>query len=359
MSNPKVFEVHISDVMAFKRCRRAWDFSSPLRRNLTPLAPYVPFFTGRVVHGALYHHYYFGVHPVDQVDALVWSETAKLKKDHPTIYAANEQTINEQAQFCKALLEHYMQWATAYNGPFNDRTLDFINVEQAFNVPMRTNRNFIARRIRKAGKFDGVVRNKLDDKLYLWEIKTTKSIEQRTKQLDLEEQADSYALDVQELLGEPVAGIIYTLIRKALPAEPQVLKAGGLSKNKQTDTTFEKYLAAIRAYHGHNATRDFINEHYGEYLQHLLDNGNPFFARVIVRRSAEQLKTARNELYAVAQEMINPSVRIYKTGDVHCNWCIFREPCIAIQQGQPEYAEKLLRENFVQNTYHIRSDEEL
>lgn len=352
-------DIHISDVMAFKRCRRAWDFSSPLRRNLTPLAPYGPFFIGTVMHGALRQMYYYGVEPVDTVDALVDEYMAPVKQNHPVVYAAHKTAIDDNAAFCKSLLGHYTQWARSFNGEFNDRQLDFVNVEQIFNVPMRTSRGFYSRRLRKAGKFDGVVRNKLDDRLYLWEIKTTKSIQNRLKQLDLEEQADSYALDVQELLGEPVAGIIYTLIRKALPSEPAVLKRGGLSQDKRIDTTFARYLAAIRTHHGHNATSTFIQDTYGEMLQHLLDNGNPFFERVMIRRSPEQLKMARNELYAVALEMTNPRVAIYKTGDVHCNWCIFREVCLAMQQGQTQYAERLLKENYVENTYHIRTEDEL
>jgi len=353
------YDIHISDVLTFKRCRRAWNWASPLRSNLTPLQPYGPFFIGSVVHGALRQRYYFGINAVDVVDELADEYLAPLRDRYPAVLEANRPKIDEWVTFCKAILEHYDQWARSYNGPYNDRTLDFINVEQSFNVPMRTNRGFYARRIRKAGKFDGIVRHRLDGKLYLWEIKTTKSIFQRERQLDLEEQADSYALDVQEMLGESVAGIIYTLIRKALPVAPDVLKRGGLSQNKQIDTTFERYLAAIREYHGHNATSTFIADTYGEFLQHLLDNGNPFFHRVMITRSPAQLKTARDELYAVAQEMVNPSVAIYKTGDTHCNWCIFREMCIALQQGQYEFAEKMLHENFVPNTYHIQGVDEL
>lgn len=352
-------DIHISDVLTFKRCRRAWNWASPLRGNLTPLKPYSPFFIGTVVHGAIRQYYYYGVNLVDSVDALVDEYFTPLRKAYPATYEAHSAEIASNADFCKQLLEHYKQWARSFNGPFNDRLLDFINVEQAYNVPMRTNRGFLARHLRKAGKFDGIVRHRVDNKLYLWEVKTTKSILQRERQLDLEEQADSYALDVQEMLGEPIAGIIYTLIRKALPVEPAILKRGGLSQNKQIDTTFERYLAAVREYHGHNASTEFIADTYGEFLQHLLDNGNPFFHRVMITRSPEQLKIARNELYAVAREMTNPAVKIYKTGDIHCNWCIFREPCIAMQQGQIAYAEEMLKNHFIPNTYHIQGEDEL
>lgn len=351
-------DIHISDVLAFKGCRRKWDFQSLLRQNLTPLGVYAPFFTGRVIHGALDHLYRWGVDPVDEVDSLVEAEVQQLRTEYPTIYAANLPTINEQTQLCKGLLSHYGQWRQSYNGPFNDRDLDFLNVEQAFNVPLRTPRNFIARNLRLAGKFDGVVRHKKDDKLYLWEIKTTKSIAQRVQMLDLEEQADAYAIAAQELLGQPIAGIIYTLIRKALPATPEILKNGNLSQNKQIDTTFSHYLAAIRENHRHNATNAFIQDTYGTFLQHLLDNGKPFFARVMIKRSAAQLKASRNELYAVAREMVNPSVPIYHHGQMGCNWCIFREPCIAMQQGEIDYARRLLTQNYVQNTYHLPKDED-
>jgi len=351
--------VHISDVLAFKSCRRKWDFSSSLRRNLTPLGVYVPFFVGRVIHGALDRMYRYGVNPVDEVASLVEEETRHIQQDHPQIYATQIQKVNEQAVLCAAYLQHYVEWSQVFNGPFNDRDLDFINVEQQFNVPLRTDRGFIAKSLRKAGKFDGVVRYKKDDKLYLWEIKTTRSINERLKMLDLEEQADSYAIDAQQMLGEPIAGIIYMLIRKAIPETPEILKNGCLSQNKRIDTTFEHYLACIRAHHKHEATRDFISAKYGDFLQHLLDNANPFFMRICIRRTQEQLIAARNELYAVAREMTNPRIPIYHHGQPSCNWCVFREPCVAIQQGKHDEAERLLRENYTQNTYHLTGVDEL
>jgi hypothetical protein len=352
------YEIHISDVLAFKSCRRKWDYSSLLRRNLTPIGIYAPFFTGRVIHGALDALYRYGINPADEVIELVAKETKELQEKFPTVHAANVPTINEQMALCVAILEHYMQWRASFRGKFNDNDLDFLNVEQAFNVPMRTNRGFLARSLRLAGRFDGIVRHKKDDQLYLWEVKTTRSIAQRLKQLDLEEQADAYCIAAQELLQQPIAGVIYTLIRKAVPQSPQVLKNGFLSQNKAIDTTFAHYLAAIRSHHGHIATNQFIQETYGDFLQHLLDNGNPFFERVMIRRSQAQLKSARNELYAVALEMTRPSIPIYKHGQIGCNWCIVREPCIAQQQGQIEFSEKLLHDNFTQNTYHQRTNDD-
>lgn len=353
------FDIHISDVLAFKACRRKWDYSSLLRRNLTPLGVYAPFFTGRVIHGGVDSKYRYGLHPVEMVDEFVHIETEQLRVEYPTLYQAELPIIEKETALCKGILNHYQQWSTAYNGTFNDRSLDFLNIEQSFRVPLRTPRNFIARRFQLAGRFDGVARHKADDKLYLWEVKTTTRMQQRISMLDLEEQPDAYAIAAQELLGEPIAGIIYTLIRKALPATPEVLKNGNLSQNKAIDTTFEHYLAAIRNHHQHNATREFISATYGDFLQHLLDNGKPFFERVMIRRSPAQLKTARNELYAVATEMTNPSVPIYHHGQYGCNWCIFKEPCLAMQQGNTAFAEQLIDRNYVQNTYHQqRSDDE-
>lgn len=351
-------EIHISDVLAFKSCRRRWDYSSMLRRNLTPIGIYAPFFTGRIIHAALDLLYRYGINPIGEIPGLIDEEINELRDKYPTIYAANQLTIAEQATLCIYIIEHYIQWQASYRGRFADTNLDFLNVEQSFNVPMRTNRGFLARGLRLAGRFDGVVRDKQTDELYLWEIKTTKSIPQRIRQLEFEEQAEAYCIAAQELLRQPIAGVIYTLIRKAVPQTPLVLKNGMLSQNKQIDTTFAHYLAAIRAHHGHVATNQFIQGTYGDFLQYLLDNGNPFFERVLIRRSQEQLTRARNELYTVALEMTRSSVPIYKHGQIGCNWCIFREPCLAYQNGQIEFSEELLRNNFVQNTYHQRTNDD-
>src|SRR5258706_4478979 len=355
----QVYDVHISDVMAFKSCRRRWDFSSSLRRNLTSLGIYAPFFTGRIIHAALDNLYKYGVEPVTMVAELVVQETNDLRIKQPDVYKRYADLITEQMWLCTDILNHYWSWRQSYNGPYADPDFDFLTTEQAFNEPMRTPKGRIAKNLRLAGRFDGLVRYKKDDAVYLWEIKTTRSISERIKMLELEEQCDAYCIAAEEMLGERVHGVVYTLIRKKTPDEIPVLKSGMLSQNKAIDTTAELYIECVRTHHGHVATREFIKEHYGEIINHLLQNGKPFFQRVVVKRSIAHLANYRQQLYTVAREMTNPRIPIYHHGQYSCNYCVFREPCLAIQRGDVALAESILATQFVQNTYHlIPTDEE-
>lgn len=352
-------DMHISDVMAFKACRRRWDFSSLLRRNLTPLGIYAPFFTGRIIHAALDSLYKYGVEPATIVRDLVADETHDLYINQPDVYNRYEALINEQSQLCLDILNHYWSWRQSFNGPYSDRDFDFLSTEQAFNEVLRTPKGRIAKHLRLAGRFDGLVRHKASDSIYLWEIKTTRSITERIKMLDLEEQCDAYCIAAEEMLGERIHGVVYTLIRKKTPDSIPILKNGMLSQNKAIDTTAELYIECVRTHHGHVATREFIKEHYGEIIDHLLQNGKPFFQRVVVKRPPEHLQRYRAELYAVAREMTNPRISIYHHGQYSCNYCVFREPCLALQHGDVEASEHILATQFTQNTYHlIPTDEE-
>lgn len=343
-------EIHISDVLAFKRCRRYWDFTSLLRMNLTPLGTYVPFFVGSAVHYCLEQHYKYGTAPTDSLAAFLTEYAAKVGSE---AIARDMEAIGTSLILVEGVLAHYLEWATADKSDFADNALEWVSTEQAFKSPIRTAGGRVSKRMYLAGRFDGVVRHKRDNQLYLWEIKTTRSVTERLKMLPHEEQANAYANAAQELLGEPIAGIIYTIIRKKVPESPAELKKGGLSRDKSIDTTAERYLAAVRAHHGEQATREFIKTQYGEILQQLLDQPNKFFARVVIRRTQAELRRANDDLRAVATDMINRPY-IYPHGGPHCTWCNFREPCIAMNNGDFDTAKALLVANYQRNTYHER-----
>lgn len=342
--------IHVSDMQAFQRCRRLWDWSSLLRRNLTPTGVYMPFFTGRVIHGALDALYKYGTHPVDSVAQLVDNELADVRAKRPDYYAKMLPALTEQIALCEGMLTHYMQWRNTDKSDFADRNLDFITTEQHFAVPMRSQRGFISKRFYYEGRFDGVVRHKETGELFLWEVKTARSINERLNALAHEVQANAYMIAAQEMYREPIAGTIYTIMRKKLPAVPALLKNGFLSQNKAIDTTPERYLQSIRETHAHVATSAFIREYYGEMLQALLDDSNPFFARQVVRRTPAELKAFNSDFYAIATEMTRDNVKIYPHGTYQCVFCLFREPCIVKNNGGDH--EALLQQFYTQNTYH-------
>jgi hypothetical protein len=257
--------------------------------------------------------------------------------------------IPEFIEFGETLFEHYRQWAVNMHGNLGDESFDPISVEQPFDVPILTPAGFPSSKFRFAGRVDGVWRSRIDGQLYLHEIKTTSSIDGRLAQLQFEYQPTAYMLAMQEVYKEPIAGVVYTLIRKKLPADPDVLKNGLLSQNKGIDTTADHYLACIKKHHqnptmGPNA----IKIAYGDILSTLLNQPNRFFRRVLIKRSPGQLSEMRRILYDVARDMTNPKVAIYQSPGYFCNNCIFSTPCVALSQGQP--IDPILSAHYTRNT---------
>lgn len=333
--------IHVSDVNAFLQCRRAWDFSSNLRQHLTTIRPYEPFYFGTVVHKFLECYYRQEISGVCQ-DPIV------TLKQMP-------EAIPEFIEFGAQLFEHYLTWIKANQlDDLSDSKFYFLSTEESFDVPILTPAGYPSSKFRFAGRVDGVWRSRVDGKLYLHEIKTTSSIDSRIGQLAFEYQPTAYMLAMSEVYQEPIAGVVYTLIRKKLPADPDVLKDGTLSKNKGIDTTADHYLACVRKHHTeyiepHKELGDaFIKRYYGDILSTLLNQPNRFFRRILVKRSDAQLSEMRGILYDVAKDMTNKHLASYPSPSYFCNNCIFQAPCVAMSQGQP--IDPILSAHYTRNT---------
>lgn len=345
------YEIHISDVQAFKRCRWAWQHSSPIMSNLQPKDKYAPFFVGSMVHHALEYHYKFAIPTKEAIYAYVAANC--------TIDELKDPGIMEQADLAMGLVDHYKLWQKHDQTWLADNNFVFVAPEQSFKILLWENSR---RRIWLAGTFDGVVQRLDNGLLYLWEIKTTRSLIEREKQLALDSQTDTYAGSAQEVLGQPIAGIIYTLIRKKIPDTPKVLQNGNMERKASADTTVEFYLDCVKKHHSPYFDNDaelksYLADAYGDYLNELLKKPNNYFRRVIVNRSPAELATARWELLATAQQMVNFRTPIYRTDGYHCNYCLFRQPCIASKQGNTQQYISLIDNGYVPNKRFLEIEE--
>lgn len=330
--------IHVSDIQAFLQCRRAWNFSSNLRQHLTTIEPYKPFYLGTVVH-KFFECYY------DPMMRLVDGYNYRQTAINELLSAPNH--IREFIDFGDQLFDHYLTWQNEDRSLLADDQFSPLTTEQGFDVPIYTLRGTPSSTIRFAGRVDGVWRSKVDGRLYLHEIKTTSSIDNRIGQLQFEMQPTAYMLAMSEVFNEPIAGVIYTLLRKKLPVEPDVLKNGMLSQNKGIDTTPELYIEAVRKHHP-GITNVEIKTQYGEILNQLLNQPNRFFRRVLVTRSTAQLDEMRNTLYQVARDMTNPRLTVYPNPGYFCNNCLYQAPCVAMSNGQP--IEPILLQHYTRNT---------
>lgn len=337
--------IHISDVINYKRCRRAWNWSSMHRENLTPIVQYAPFAFGTVVHAAI---------------ATYFNGDGLLLGDDLALLDGFENLSDEDQELVKAVLAHYELWQSKDKSQFADRNLATIATEKAFEVALINPHGVKSNRYGLAGRFDGVVRNTVDGKLYLHEIKTTRSVKERASQLTNEEQCNAYLMAASQLFDEPVAGVIYTLIRKKAPVAPGILlRDGTLSLNKSIDTSAEYYFDYAFNHHGFTSDSDMSNDnpkalwfkqHYNDIITSLLFE-NKFFQRIVIRRSPVELQRTNDELYTIAQEMLSKRIAIYAHGGVHCLYCQFKEPCAAMNTGNDYQA--ILRDAYKQNDYHL------
>ena len=349
------YEVHISDLRAFKACRRQWQWSSPLGENLEPDKPYAPFFLGRVVHTALELYYRTGgkVSLYDATDISLTIEREKMESAG-TLWESEEEMLTEQSALAFGLMEHYNIWVNGKDhnrSPWGDDNLEYLDMETVFHVPIMTEKGKPSNRVFLGGRFDGIVRRRDDGSLWLFESKTTRSIMELQKTLAFDEQAGGYIYAAQILLGEQVHGVIYNIMRKKVPTRPRALNNGTLSQNKSIDTTMDYYWAAVKEHHP-DMEKEELQEMYGDILQHLFDKGNTFFSRTVIRRTPLEIAELSRNLRVTSLEMVRPTTVLYPAPSwTNCTFCRFTAPCLSMNAGG-DY------EMVLEHEYRKRTDRE-
>jgi CRISPR/Cas system-associated exonuclease Cas4 (RecB family) len=285
--------------------------------------------------------------------AVIEQETIDKLKAEGRWDNTNPDLIAQDLLLVKGLLEHYLIWQKTNKTFLADHFWDF-TPERPFSVPFFNPTKRV--QVRLTGTYDGIIKYKGDrfgsEGYFLKEYKTCRSIPERLKQLELDDQPKLYLLAAREATGLNIQGVVYTLVRKSLPKTPELLKSGVLSKSIKNgeyfNTSAEWYLQTIRTVHP-DWTNAQITEEYGEVLQKLLTNPNNYFERTIIRYSEEQLNAFSKELKAIVKEMLRPSVLIYPSPSHACNYCNFRSPCLA----EASVETSILASQYIKNGRYV------
>lgn len=335
--------IHISDVRTFRQCRRRWGWSSPLRRNLEPTIPYVPFFTGRAVHAALEFYYRDGTPFRDSLDRYLASEDVNMQQ-MGELWPAEQTAFEDQIQLIRDILDHYALWVAQDDKTYSDKYLKFIALETEFDIPMPTLMGYDSRVMRLGGRFDGVVQHTGTGEYWIWETKTTRSISELVRSLANDEQCGTYIYAASQALKIPVVGVLYNIIRKKPPTPPTVLNGGNLSKNRSVDTTAFGYIHDLKKIYP-DWSDETVMQMYGDLLAGLLDNEQKFFLRFPIYRKPTEIKMLMQGIYQTGKEMISARTAMYPSPSwMNCNFCAFRSPCLAMNAGSD--FEVLLREEY-------------
>jgi CRISPR/Cas system-associated exonuclease Cas4 (RecB family) len=333
--------IHISDVTAYKTCKRQWNWSSRMRGNLEPKRIYEPFFLGSLVHYAL-ERYYAGETDAQATITAYVAEKRATMESQATLWAEDLMQIDEIETLARGIIRHYLLWEARQKGPFSMENLEFLTLEQEFGVPIwNPETDETHPHAYFEGKWDGLVRRRDTGDLYIWEMKTTRSIPGRVAMLVNDDQATEYMNAARYMFGNQVKGVLYTIMAKRIPPFPKITRDGMLSLDVKQQT-LASYIAAIKDFHGDDAST-LMRSHYANAIITLSAQEDLYFQRRVITRTDAALKRGMLELWQVATNMIQ-EIAPYSTPAQHCTYCTFREPCLALQNDQ-DY-EVLLRESY-------------
>lgn len=378
-----VIPIHASDRGTFKSCRRKWDWSSPMRNNLAPKPEEhgisMPLWFGSGIHWAL-KHYYDPTLKRDPVEVFktwwdiqwnggtineAWLETSPDRDPQPLQTDGNTPLYKvkgledilpmaevEREEF-EAHLELGVGMLTFYREyAKNHDKFTVITAEHTFSVPIYDfdndcemmaidPRDGELKPVHLRGTQDAIIQDDETDKYGILEHKSAISIDDEYfVKLDKDEQCTTYmfAGEVEaKVHGLPYNNIEFTLynaLRKAFPKPPTITSRGDISVNRATEsTTYEMLMKAIDEIGMTDLWQ--YDEKLSKYIDYVKEKGDEqFIVRTPVYRNRHEIFSCGQRVYQEAKDMLNnPSIYPNPTGQWNCLRCIFRAPCIAMDDG--------------------------
>lgn len=323
--------IRTSERGTFKRCRHLWDFTSQNRRNLEPVRMASALSFGIAVHVALEHYYDpfrwqqalpYEMHLSRSLTAIGNELDRQATAEAEAIGGLDsERTVeyDEHLTLGKGMLRTYKRFSNN-----NDADWRPVAVEEKMVLPVvnpETGQQLLTNEHEPVFyqiRLDLLVEDPYED-LWIVDHKTAKSLGDLFF-LEVDTQMMSYAATVQRILGRKVRGVVYNEIRKAHPTEPDVLKNGGLSKNKRQHTDTYHYLKAID-----RLGLDRAN--YADMLDYLETNPKEYVRRTLVNYSQRELATQERYIFEESLEMLNDPTIYPNAHKFNCNGCAFIGPC--------------------------------
>jgi hypothetical protein len=321
--------IRTSDRIAFRRCRRRWGWSSPLRTNLEPAEPAEPLWMGSLFHYAMedFHGYNVYGHPARACDACVYAQRRTPGLTLPENY-------KELVDLCKEMVTFYADEWLVQREPlqtfwFNGEPQ--VEVEFELEIPYTGKFSDLYEKIIYRGKIDRVV---VDEFGILWPKDFKTAAQYETLHLDTDPQVTAYCWAIQCLYQNPVGGFIYQQHHKTPPHQVELLASGKLSANKAQRTTHARYWRAMKNIYGspEKAPANII-ACANELAQLEDENGDRFVRRDVARRNQHQIEAEGVKIMLELEEMLNPDLPLYPSPTRDCGWCPWQQACISMDDG--------------------------
>lgn len=328
----RVAYIRTSDRIAFRRCRRKFDWNYVHRGNLTKDEARGPLWFGTLFHYAMedYHgHRYFDT-PSDAFQAAVLACRRTRDFRLPNDW-------EELLELGEGMCGYYQEWLR-HRDPLVTLEIGGVpQVEVNFQIPLEVDQDLLARagfdRCVYTGTIDRVV---LDDEGRIWPVdyKTAKTIQD--SHLDTDPQISAYMWAASKIYNLPVAGFIYQQHRKVVGHEPAFLagsKSFSVAKNQVT--THALYKNALEKLYGTVEKAPNVNVQFLNWLAGQEDQRRDYFIqRDFIERNEAQIANEGIKILMEAYELLDPDLPMYPNPTRDCSWdCDFQMACIALDSN--------------------------
>lgn len=331
-----MYYVHTHDLISYRRCRRKWSLSSPLRLHMQSkpaiagVSPYL--WMGSGFHFALED--YYGDKKFDgAVEAFREYVSCHLEEELPM-------DVQDHIDLCERMLAVY----TDYEDNHGTWKTAIIDGKPAVEINFALLLNGIeheGKPVAFGGTIDRIVVDK-HGRYWLLDYKTAKAFD--TDKLGLDTQVSAYCWAAEQYLGIPIEGMLYVQVHKSTPSAPKILKTG-VSTDKRQRTTAKLYARTLMEVY---KDKEAIPAKNMEFYDQLKKNektqlksgvGTDFVRISWVERNEFTKINFYNHLYGMLSEMTNPDLPIYPNPTKDCAWdCSFKALCLAKEEnGDVEY----------------------
>ena len=321
--------IRTSDRQAFKRCRRKWSLSSHLHHNRTQSEQVSYFWFGTGCHYALedFHGYNYYKHPAEAFRAYVTAQR-QFSRHHPEYKLPYE--IDEFETLGCAMMDYYVTYWLATREVLETlwwKGEPQCEVQCTLLLPYQNehyNEVFYQFTLDRVVVIDGE----------LWIVDYKFYNRDWSSDLDLDAQMSAYIWAGQTIYDRPIKGAIMQKHFKAVPGEPRILSNGRLSADSKQNTTYAMYKRALEEMYTEIERAPLANRN---CLQELMQmegfEKDPWIQRERTERTEREQETEGESVLLELPEMLNPELPLYKSRQMDCTWCNFKDVCLAMDDG--------------------------
>jgi hypothetical protein len=333
----RVAVIRTSDSIAFKDCRRKWNWSSHLRMNLGSVQHADPLWLGSAMHFALedYHGFQLYGKPAMALQAFARAFKDKYPEKLPDDW-------RDLATLGCDMMDYYELWLENRD-PLATFILDEIpQLEVAIKIPIPMERLKNADAIR--ANWDEVVYSLTLDRVIedefgdLWIVEYKSAAQMMTTHFQTDPQIGRYIWAGEMVYaqhGKKIAGVIYQQHKKDVPNKPRILQNGTISTAANQATSRRMYKQALLDMYGDVSKAPAGNVQCLNDLGQKEDNdGDNWIRRHKVYRNQRSSAAEAEKILLEVGDMLNPDLSIYPHPTRMCpNYCSFFSPCVSQDDG--------------------------